>query len=180
MKRKHFFLIALIIGTFIYGTYLLAQLRQGITELHVVPDKYTHSTQGADLTVLDFNKHGCDVCRNLHPVLKEAMKRDGRIKYIPRTVTSGSEWEKLRVTAVYAAAEQGKFIEMYNAIYDQWPIDSNEKLFSVAQSIGLDTERLERDMSNSDIIAQANHNNAAFEAWGFSRTPTLFLSLIHI
>lgn len=177
MKRTNKILIALLVAAISYFFYVHTKnVNQQIALLYDVPDKYTQTAVGADLVVMDFNNYSCDHCRKLHPVLKEAIKRDGKVRYISRSVSWGEDgWSKTLVVSAYAAGEQGKFIDMHDAIYENWPISDHEKLFSVASSIGLDTEKLSRDMSRTDINERVEENNQFFSSMGINRTPTLFI-----
>tara|TARA_R110001592_G_scaffold3525_18_gene20026 strand:+ start:10833 stop:11441 length:609 start_codon:yes stop_codon:yes gene_type:complete len=177
MKRTNKVLLILLVSGISYLLYVHTQnVNRQLELIYAVPDKYTQTSPEADLVVLDFNKYGCIFCQNLHPILTEALKRDGKVRYIPRTVSGdGDEWGKNLIISTYAAGEQGKFIEMHNAIYDNWPVRDREKLFAVAQSIGVDTEQLSRDMSRADLRKWADENNMFFTTWGIGETPTLII-----
>ncbi len=159
-----------------YLAYSFIQLRNDLFTVYDVPEKYTYKTSPtADLMVVDFNKYGCTHCQALHPVLLEAIRRDGNIIYIPRTVTFADDWSGVITSAVYAAAEQGKFIEMFNAVYDHWPIDDEETLLKRAKDIGLDTHKLGRDMNDPNVMEWVKKNDMHFETWGFNSIPTLLI-----
>ena len=177
MKRTNKILLALLVAAVSYFFYVHTKnVNQQISLAYDVPDKYTQTSPRADLVVMDFNNYGCDHCRTLHPVLKEALERDGRVRYIPRSISwDEDEWSGMLVISTYAAGEQGKFIEMHDAIYENWPVSDRKQLFSAASSVGLDTEQLSRDMSRIDIKKWAEENNKLFSSWGINRTPTLFI-----
>lgn len=175
LKLKHKVLIALLVLSLSYLAFIVFNYKSGLMSVHDVPDKYTQTAENADLIVLNFNNYGCEACINLHPILSEAIKRDGAIRYIPRPVTFGEEWAATLVASVYAAAEQGKFIEMHNALSENWPINDKNTLKAVASSIGLDTIKLEQDMLKPEVQNQVKENDRYFEAWGTKRTPTLLI-----
>lgn len=177
MKRTNVVLIVLLVTAVSYLFYMHTKnVNRQIEMAYDVPDKYTQASLNADLVVMDFNNYKCDLCRAFHPILKEAIKRDGKIRYVSKTVSWGENvWGKTLVTAAYAAGEQGKFIDMHYAIYENWPIDNREELFSIASRVGIDTKQLSRDMSRSDIMSWAEANNKYFKEWGINRTPTLFI-----
>ncbi len=164
----------LVIAVFYTGSSFI-QLRRELFTVYDVTDKYTHGGAQADLTIVDFNKYGCEHCRSLHPVLLEAIKQDGNIRYIARTITHGLIWEETVASSVYAAGEQGKFFEMHNLIYAKWPINNHKTLFRYAEDIGLDVEQLKNDMDRPDIIELVRENQKYFEAWGLARTPALLM-----
>ena len=177
MKRTNIVLIVLLVSAVSYLFYIhTVNVNRQIEMAYDVPDKYTQTSSDFDLVVMDFNNYKCGLCRKFHPKLKEAIKRDGKIRYISRAVSWGeSKWGETLVTSTYAAGEQGKFLEMHNAIYENWPIGDREELFSVASKVGIDTKQLSRDMSRTEIKNWVEANNKYFKEWGINRTPTLFI-----
>ncbi len=178
MKRTNKILIVLLIAALSYLFYThTKKVEEQISSAFDVPMKYTQTAINADVVVLDFNNYSCDHCQKLHPILKEAIERDNRVKYIPRTVSWGknNEWGKTLVSAAYAAGEQGKFVEMHNAIYENLPITGLDKLLIIAKKIGLDTKEFSRDLSREDIKSWPNKNFQLFTDWGINRTPTLMI-----
>ncbi len=176
LTKKHKILIGLLSFAVLYLIYSYVQFRQELFAVYDMPVKYTYATSAdADLVIIDFNKYGCNHCRTLHPILLEAMERDGNVIYIPRPVTFGDKLAGTVSYAVYAAAEQGKFIEMFNAVYDNWPIRDPQQLFKVAGKIGLDTEKLSRDMKDPEITYWLQSNDDFFLAWGLRSTPVLLV-----
>ena len=175
MKYVNKVLATLLILAIGYLAYGLLEIRKDLFTVYDVSDKYAYDPGDTDLTIVDFNRYGCDHCRILHPVLMQAIKKDGKVRYVSRTVAYGNEWENTLVAAVYAAAEQGKFSEMHDVINENWPLNDRNDLFKFAKQIGIDTKLLSRDMSKDHILNQVIINQDYFEAWSLGRTPTLLL-----
>lgn len=176
VTKKHKILIGLLVLALSYLTYQYIQLRSELFDVYDVPEKYTYKTSPeADLIVIDFNRYSCVNCQSFHPILLEAMEEDGNIIYIPRPVSFEDDWSATISAAVYAAGEQGKFIELFNAVYDNWPVDDAEQLFKIAGQVGLDTEQLGKDMTKPEIVDWLNKNDQYFELWGLSSIPTLLV-----
>lgn len=176
LKLKHKILISLLAVSVAYLCYAYLNLRGELLAVYDVPEKYTYKTSPtADLMVVDFNKFSCIHCRELHPVLMEAIKRDGNIIYIPRVVSFEDNWSATITAAVYAAGEQGKFIEMFNGIYDNWPVNDLPKLHKIAGEIGVDTEKMAADMVKPEIVQWLNQNDDFFLAWGLHSIPVLMI-----
>ena len=168
-------LIALLVLAIFYSGYSFLQLRNELFKVYETPDKYAYAPENYDLTIVDFNKYSCDSCQSLHPILMEAIKRDGKIRYIPRNVTNGFSWNETLSSAMYAASKQNKFIEMHEMIYQRWPIDDHKTLFKYAKELGLDTKKLSRDMSLPEIIQRVREDQSYFDAWGVEQTPSLLI-----
>lgn len=175
MKFFNKILIGLIGLVAFYMAYTFYELKQELNKVYETDARYQHAPEGADLIVVDFSAYGCSHCRTLHPVLVEAMKKDGKIKYIPRPVTFRDPWYTKMIPAVYAAAEQGKFMEMHEKIYEKWPVLTTEQIMQAAKEIGLDTKQLSRDMRLDNVNGAVLDNQRFFEAHYLTRTPTLLI-----
>lgn len=165
-------LLVLAVGYLVYSVF---ELRRELFMVYDVSDKYAYGSDDADLIIVDFYKYGCENCRVLHPVLMEAIRKDGKVRYVSRPVTYGHEWENVLVAAVYAAAEQGKFNQLHDVLNAKWPVNNRKTLFSYAKAIGLDTKQLSRDMTKSDITDHVSENQRFFDAWRLNRTPTFIM-----
>ena len=175
MKYFGKILAALLVLLVCYFTYGFFELRGELFKVYDVPEHYGFGPLDADLLIVDFNTYSCGDCQSLHPVLLEAIQQDGRVRYLPRPIAHGLIWEETLSASVYAAGEQGKFMEMHNLIYEKWPLNNRKVLFQYAEGIGLDTEKLSRDMVQPEIIARVRENQKFFDAWGLRRTPTLLI-----
>ena len=172
IKATFLALFVLFIGYLGYG-YI--QLRQELNLVFETEDKYAYVPEAYDLTVVDFSKYACKKCREFHPILMEAIRRDGKVRYVPRIVTFGFIWHDNLAAGVYAAGEQGKFIELHDALYKDWPIDEYKDLFLRAKRFNLDLEKMKRDMVDPDLRARARQDQGYFESWRIEKTPTIMI-----
>ncbi len=168
-------ILALLVLVIFYSGFSVFHLRKELFTVHDVLDKYAMTNEQADLTIVDFNKYSCSLCQTIHPILMEAIKKDGKVRYIPRFVTHGFIWNETLASAVYAAAEQDKFIEMHNIIYKKWPIEDHDTLYKYAKAIGIDTKKLSRDMVKPEIIDMVRQDQNYFDAWKLQQTPALLI-----
>ena len=75
----------------------------------------------ADLVIVEYGDYQCPYCGAAYPVLKELMKEFGsQIKFVFRNFPLSEMHEYARAAALAAEAAnlQGKFWEMYDAIYE--------------------------------------------------------------
>lgn len=175
MRYVNKVLAALLILAVGYLAYGIIEIRRGLFMVYDVPDQYAYAPADSDLIIVDFNKYDCANCRILHSVLMEAIRQDGKVRYVSRSVTYSNEWEETLITAVYAAGEQGKFIALHDVINAEWPINNRRSLFRHAKEIGLDTKQLSRDMMKTEILEHALQNKEFFEAWRLGRMPAFLI-----
>lgn len=175
MKLFTRLLLVLVLCAVGYLGYVFLDLRQELFKVYETKPEYMATSPQADLVVVEFSDYTCEWCRKLHPILQEAIKKDGKITYIPRPVAYNDPWKARLVSAVYAAALQGKAVEMHNSIYASWPILDDEKLFSVAESIKIDINKFSRDIRGDEARVAVVDNERYFDAWGIETAPALLV-----
>ncbi len=138
-------------------------------------DGYFQTTVGADLTVVEFLSYNCGYCKDMNPILTEAIRRDGRITYVPKPVLMEDEAAVLAAKAVYAAGLQGGFLEMHHALLENTsPIDEN-LLLSLSLKLGLDGQELIDNLENSDINDTLIDNTIALTGLSGTGTPSFLI-----
>lgn len=111
----------------------------------------------------------------MHPSLKEALQKDGRIRFIPRPIAFGKPGQEKLVLLTYAAANQGKFPQMFDYIMTEQPQLNDEIIDSIAAKLGLDAVRLKSDMDSNETKRALKENEEFFEAWRALSTPTFLM-----
>jgi protein-disulfide isomerase len=149
--------IVLLVFLNSYFLYQVIQQSRAHAILEIVPAGYSAGPANADLTVVEFFDYTCPLCRSIDPVLREALKRDGGIRYIPRPVTIDATSAKY-VNVAYAAGEQGKFIEMHDAIITDFRSMDDARKAQLAKTLGLDIEKLNKDAQGENVVNKIQEN----------------------
>lgn len=134
-------------------------------------------TPGA-VVVVGYEDFLCPYCRRLGPVLRRLREKLGeRFVYVFRhfpneAVHPGAE---LAARAAEAAARQGRFFEMHDAVFGrELPIGEPE-LYDLARSIDLDFDRFVRDLRSDEVRARVEDDLEDGRRNGVTGTPTLFV-----
>ncbi|KAA5831250.1 thioredoxin domain-containing protein [Saccharopolyspora hirsuta] len=146
------------------------------------------------VTVVEFLDYQCPACWGYYSNMTKQIEKDyeGRINFVARNFPLDKMHPLARpaAQAAEAAALQGKFKEMYHAIYDNyeaWAATPDGKvsddaakargLFEqYAGQIGLDLEKYRADVNSPQVIAKIDADAADGEKAGVSGTPTLFIN----
>lgn len=168
---------------FIGITALIALIfAQDIFVLHRVyekaraaPEGYFEASPNADLTVVEFLSYSCEYCKSTHPALMEAIRQDGRIKYIPKPVFMQDEAGMIGAHAAYAAGLQGRFMEMNHALLENQDTINENILLSLALKLGLDGEELIANLENPVIKEVLTDNTIAFIGLEGTGTPAFLI-----
>ena len=159
-------------------SYSFLQFRSELHGVYVVPDDHAISTSSdTDLYVVDFLDYSCEFSRKLHPILKEAVERDGKIRYIPRPLVAPDDaMGNEALLFLYATAQQGAFAKVNEKLFEIWPIEKMDVLMDYAKSLGLDTLKIEADMKTSEAMKAVSDNRKYYSDWRFSGTPTILIA----
>jgi protein-disulfide isomerase len=163
------FITLVLLGNAIFAYLLFRQIRTEMT-LHNPPAGYSSGAAEADVTLVEFCDYTSTKCRSVDPVLREALKRDGNVRYVIRPVPVDTTGEKY-VQFVYAAGEQGKFIEMHDALITDFRALDEPRKAELAKLLGLDLEKLNKDMGSENVVKKMQENLRLTEAYGTTSFP---------
>ena len=133
---------------------------------------------GRAVNVVYYGDFLCPYCRRLRAVLRRLQEATGnRLAYAFRHFPNerahpGAEF---MARAAEAASNQGRFWEMYDALFDKEPPFTEKDARKLAAGIGLDMERFERDLDSEDVRARVAKDLADAARNGVSGTPTIFV-----
>jgi NhaA family Na+:H+ antiporter len=156
--------------------------RAQVRLLHDV-DRQRDHVRGGDysgpvVSVVYYGDFLCPYCRRLRAVLMRLKNTiGGRMAYAFRHFPNerahpGAEFMAL---AAEAAANQDRFWEMYDALFDQEPPISKDRVHEIARKIGLDMAIFERDIDSEAVRARVKAQLAEARQNGVSGTPTIFI-----
>lgn len=144
------------------------QLTTARTALDDVEPGYGIMPENADLTVVEFLDYSCHYCREVHPAIMEAVRRDGRVRYIPRPVSTNTE-AAYAVFLVYSAGRQGKFMEAHNELMENYRAIDEEFVDDFAAQFNLNKDEFPAYID--DIRKQLTENTRMYKNMGAAGTP---------
>ena len=120
----------------------------------------------------------CPYCRRLREVLQRLRQVLGeRLAYTYRYFPNerAHPGAELMSRGAEAAARQGRFWEMYDALFAHEPPLNRSILLEMAASIGLDIERFKHDLEDPTLRERIEEDLADGRRNGVTATPTLFV-----
>jgi protein-disulfide isomerase len=142
----------------------------------------------APVTITEYGDFQCPVCGELHqlwePTLEQLIQQ-GKVKfefvgleYLDRGTT-----ESLRsAAAAVCAADAGKFLDYYNALYngqartENSGFLTNEQLLSFGSSVGITDPAFARCVSSGRFTGWVTKNTDAASQRGVTGTPTVLVN----
>jgi len=164
-------------------------------ELRAGPDSNTLTTApGNKVTLVEFLDFQCPACAAYYENVTNGIETDyaGRITFVTRNFPLDTHpLAQPAARAAEAAANQGKYREMYHALYDnyqEWAISDDGKQLSddepraatffdrYATTIGLDLDRFHTDQASPGVQERIDADVAAGQAVGVDSTPSFFVN----
>lgn len=186
--------VVVVLAVAVFGGILLFQ-RDAEGNGQTLASAGGHNLSTSDsgkVTLVEFLDFQCPACASYYSNVTKKLEQDyqGRITFATRNFPL--EMHPLANTAAQAAeaaAKQGKYNEMYHALYDnfeRWAVDGQNTnsdrnravdLFEeFAGNAALDRDRFRTDMASAEVQAAIDRDVADGRALGVSSTPTLFLN----
>ena len=133
----------------------------------------------AAATLVEYGNYECIYCRQLHPHIKEVMKRAEGLRFVFRhfPIRRVHPHSARAAEAAEAATAQGRFWEMHDLLFKQeGPLD-DELLARCAGKAGLDMRRYSEEMAAGVYADRVERDLTAATFEGHvSGTPTLYLN----
>ena len=124
-----------------------------------------------DVTVVEFFDYNCGYCRKAFEDIRKIIKSDPDVRVVFQEMPILSPSSKTMSQIALAAHEQGKYFEMHTALMDHRGNQSNEAFFKLAKDIGLDVEKLKKDMASEKILAVVGKASDMGRKLGIRGTP---------
>ncbi len=135
--------------------------------------------ESAPATLIEYGDYECPHCRQLHPIVRELMRRAEGLRCVYRhfPLTKIHPHAVRAAEAAEAAGAQGRFWQMHDALFDNdQPLD-DERLARSARRAGLDMERFTREMAEGVYAARVEEEfKSALYSDRVTGTPTVYLN----
>lgn len=142
-------------------------------------DDHTLGPESAPATMIEYGDYECPYCRRLHPLIRELMRRTEGLRFVYRhfPVTKIHPHAARAAEAAEAAAAQGRFWEMHDALFDEDPPLDDERLARSARRAGLDVGRYTKEMAEGVYGGRVEEAfKSALYSDRVTGTPTVYLN----
>jgi Na+/H+ antiporter NhaA len=133
----------------------------------------------AAVTLVEYGDYECPHCGRAAPVIRELLGRhEGEVRFVFRhlPLTDVHPNAALAAEAAEAAAAQGRFWEMHDALFDRQDALQLPDLVDRADQLGLDVDAFERDLSSGHFAPTVARHVSSAEAAGVAGTPSFFIN----
>jgi Na+:H+ antiporter, NhaA family len=145
-------------------------------------DDHVTGPSGAPLELIMYGDFQCPYCSAAQSIVRRVRTRlDGRLRFAFRHLPLHEVHPDAQraAEASEAAAAQGKFWEMHDALYAGGGKFSPEDMAAMAQRLGLDVERFRAELIDGAYTARVERDAEGARAAGIAATPAFIVNGVH-
>jgi protein-disulfide isomerase len=128
-----------------------------------------------DISLVEFFDYQCPYCKRVQPALERLAKKDKGLRLVYKEFPILGPASIVAARAALAARLQGKYDAFHAAMMARTGHITDQTVYEVAQSVGLDLERLKRDMAAPQIRADLKANRELARELAISGTPAFVI-----
>jgi protein-disulfide isomerase len=126
-------------------------------------------------TIVEFFDYRCPYCKQVEPSLESMLKEDSKLRLVYKEFPILGPASVTAAHAALAAQRQGKYDAFHDAMMAAHGNITDETVYRVAASVGLDIEKLKRDMESAEIAQQIKDNMKLADALDIHGTPAFVI-----
>jgi len=128
-----------------------------------------------DVTVVEFFDYQCGYCKSVHPTVKDLLAADGRIRKVYKELPILGPGSVIAARAALASRAQGRYLPFHDALMEARGPVTEDSVMRIARSVGLDVDRLRRDMGGAEVERAIRANMDLADALGIRGTPAFVI-----
>lgn len=151
---------------------LTAVLTQRHDEIFNDPGSPVGANPNGDAILVEFFDYNCPYCRRATPILDKLEQDDKGLRLVFKEYPILGPGSVFAARAALASQKQGKYLAFHKAMMTHQGRITETSSLEIASEVGLDVERLKRDMQDPAIDEAIKRNVALAQALRISGTPT--------
>jgi protein-disulfide isomerase len=124
-----------------------------------------------DVTLVEFFDYRCGYCKSVHDAVMRVVKDDGKVKLVYKELPVLGAESVYAARAALASVKQKKYPEFQDVMMRHRGAFNEESVMGMAKDVGLDADRLKKDMAGQDISKQLQANMELAQTLGINGTP---------
>jgi len=128
-----------------------------------------------DVAVVEFFDYTCPYCKAVEPRLQKLLQDDKGVKLVVKEFPILSPVSLIAAKAALASVKQGKYQSFHQALLGFRGQLETSAVFEIAKSVGLDVDRLRKDMDAPEVADQIIANFNLARSLNITSTPTFIV-----
>jgi len=141
------------------------------------PGSPTGGNREGDVTVVEFFDYQCPYCKTASTTLHNLLSEDRGLRVVYKELPILGPASVVGAKAALAVARQGmtQYVAFHRALMDNRGPISLQTVLDLARGLGIDVQRLQRDMDHPAVAEQIARNLELARTLGISGTPAFVI-----
>ncbi|MEL6227584.1 MAG: DsbA family protein [Pseudomonadota bacterium] len=131
---------------------------------------YVFGNPDGDVSVIEFFDYNCAWCKRALDQVQQLVDQDKKVRVVMKEMPIFGEHSTYAAKAAMASKKQGKYWEFHVALMKQQRV-SKDNVLTIAADVGIDVERLKKDMQDPAYDAAIADTMRIAEALKIQGTP---------
>ena len=126
-------------------------------------------------TIVEFFDYRCPYCKRVEPSVDAMLRQDPNLRLVYKEFPILGPVSVTAAYAALAAQRQGEYDAFHAAMMEAHGNITDDTVYRVAASLGLDIDKLKRDMASPEFAQQIRKNLKLADALGIRGTPAFVI-----
>ncbi len=140
-------------------------------ELYEDPNSQVFGNPNGDVTIVEFFDYHCPYCKAMTDSVLDIVHSDGKVRLVMKELPILGSDSVFAAHAAIASRNQNLYPQFHTALMHLKGPLSEAIVMQTAASVGLDVDKLKKDMRGSEVDAIINANMALARALNVDGTP---------
>jgi len=128
-----------------------------------------------DVNVVMFFDYSCGYCKMARETMSKLQSDDKNVRIVYKELPILGPGSSLAAKAALASVSQGKYQKLHEELLTTKDALTEDSVMSIAKSVGLDTDKLKKEMESDKIAAMIKDNVDLAKEIGAHGTPTFII-----
>ncbi|MDP9127065.1 MAG: DsbA family protein [Pseudomonadota bacterium] len=129
-----------------------------------------------DVTIVEFFDYQCGYCKMSEEGIEKLLKNDKKVKFIYKDYPILGPASVQAAKASFASIRQGKYLPLHDALMNKKEHLTDEAIYQAAKDVGLNVDKLKKDMADPAIQKMVDDNVALGTQIGVRGTPMFIIN----
>jgi protein-disulfide isomerase len=180
MQRRLLFLISAITFTlslfFLSNKVLADNTIQTPAQLYFPSLNTVAGNPQGKVSVVEFFDYNCEYCHLMPRVINQVLSSNNNVRVVYRDYPVLAPSSMYAARAALAAAMQGKYMPLHNALFATHDSLSDSNVITLANSAGINTQQMLHNLTSAPVNAQLRANAADAQQLGIQGIPVIVVA----
>lgn len=139
-------------------------------EIFHSPLDFVMGKKNADITIVEYFDYNCGWCKRALKEVSALVKQEPNVRFVMKEFPIFGEHSEYAARAAMASRDQGKYWEFHTALMKERRV-TKDTVLKVAERVGLDVEKLKKEMADPKYETAIQRNMAIAQQLGIQGTP---------